>query len=153
MDPKIIEIKIAINIADHEQLCALTFFLNQINQIGCKTGGPATADFIPPQPSENPAPVSEEAPKPKRGRPRKESDSEPTAPEVPTPEAPVPETPAPAKEERVFKIEEVREKLKEKVGEHRETIKSKLNEFGVPNVSSLDPDNYPEFMEFLESLK
>ena len=59
---------------------------------------------------------------------------------------------APADEAKTYTIEEVREKLKEKVSEHREEIKAKLGELGAPNISNLDPEKYTEFMDFLNSL-
>lgn len=63
-----------------------------------------------------------------------------------------PEPEAPADEAKTYTIEEVREKLKEKVSEHRGEIKAKLGELGAPNVSNLDPEKYTEFMDFLNSL-
>jgi hypothetical protein len=63
-----------------------------------------------------------------------------------------PEPEAPADEAKTYTIEEVREKLKEKVSEHRGEIKAKLGELGAPNVSNLDPEKYAEFMDFLNSL-
>jgi glucan-binding YG repeat protein len=63
-----------------------------------------------------------------------------------------PEPEAPADEAKTYTIEEVREKLKEKVSEHRGEIKAKLGELGAPNVSNLDPEKYTEFVDFLNSL-
>jgi hypothetical protein len=51
-------------------------------------------------------------------------------------------------------IEEIRELVSEKAkGGHRKDIKAKFEEFDVKNVTTLPEEKYPEFKEFLESLK
>lgn len=49
-------------------------------------------------------------------------------------------------------IEEVRLKLAEKVAAHRDPIKAKLLELGAKNVSTMSPDKYGVFVDFLNSL-
>ena len=55
-------------------------------------------------------------------------------------------------DEPTIEIKDVRALLSKKVGEHRTDIKAKLTDLGANNVTSLDVDNYPEFMGFLNSL-
>lgn len=52
----------------------------------------------------------------------------------------------------VYKISDVRTKLSEKVANHRTAIKGKLSDLGAKNVSSMKPEDYTEFVEFLDSL-
>ena len=82
---------------------------------------------------------------------KRQTDTPDPAPQ-PKKEDSTPEPGAPADEAKTYTIEEVREKLKEKVSEHREEIKAKLGELGAPNISNLDPEKYTEFMNFLNSL-
>ena len=149
MNEQLVKVEVLVDTTNPEQLGALGAFLNTIG--GVKTPipkeNPSTADFIPPQP-EPEKPIDPEAPKPVRKRSSKPAS--PAEPEVPAAPA-EPEKPAePAKE---YTVEEVREKLKEKVSDHREAIKGKLTELGSPNVSSLDPSKYTEFVNFLEGLE
>lgn len=151
MNEKFVKVEVFVDTTNPEQLGALGAFLSTVGgvtvPIPVKKPGGATADFIPPQP-EPEKPAEPETPKPVRKRSPK--------PSIPAePEKPVePETPAtPAEPEKEYKVEEVREKLKEKVSEHREEIKAKLTELGAPNVSSLDPSKYTEFVNFLEGLE
>lgn len=154
MQEKFIKVEVCIDATSSEQLNLLYSFLSKVGKhISSQLPSApapeeprgATADFIPPTP----------APETKRGRkPSKPAEPAPTPEPEPTPApAPQPE-PEQAKEEKApeYKIEEVREKLKEKVGEHREEIKAKLSELGAPNVSNLNPEKYNEFMEFLNGL-
>jgi len=135
MNEKFVKVEIFIDTTNTEQLAGLGTLLSIIG--GTKI----------PVPTEKPeAPAAPEAPKPAQTRKRNPKPAEP----VPAPEAPAPEAPAEKKE---YKVEEVREKLKEKVNDHREAIKAKLTELGAPNVSSLDPDNYAAFMDFLNGLE
>lgn len=60
-----------------------------------------------------------------------------------------PATQAPASE---ISIEDVRKALSLKVNDHRAEIKDKLNELGAPSVTKLDPANYQEMLDFLNSL-
>lgn len=148
MNEKFVKVEVFVDTTNPEQLGALGAFLSTVGgvTVPIPTKG-ATADFIPPQP-EPEKPAEPETPKPARKRSSK--------PVLPTePEAPVApaEPEKPAESEKEYKVEEVREKLKEKVSEHREEIKAKLTELGAPNVSSLDPSKYTEFVNFLEGLE
>ena len=58
--------------------------------------------------------------------------------------------PTPAASE--ISIEDVRKALSLKVNSHRTEIKSKLNEFGAPSVTKLNPANYQEMLDFLNTL-
>ena len=145
MNEKFVHIDIFVDITDPEQISALSTFLTKVGQN-------AKAPEVPaPQPEPEPEPQPEKPAKPaKTPKPAKAPKAEP-APE-PEPE-PQPEPEKPAAEEKTYQVEEVREKLKEKVAEHREEIKAKLTELGAPNVSSLDPSKYTEFVNFLEGLE
>lgn len=94
---------------------------------------------------------NEEAKQEKRKYNKRQTDTSGPAPQ-PKKKDSTPEPEAPADEAKTYTIEEVREKLKEKVSEHRGEIKAKLGELGAPNVSNLDPEKYTEFMDFLNSL-
>ena len=151
MNEKFVKVEVLVDTTNPEQLSALGAFLNTIGgvKIPIPAEGPATTDFVPsPQPE---APAEPEAPKPARKRsPKPAPQPDPAEPEAPAAPA-EPEKPAePVKE---YTVEEVREKLKEKVSDHREAIKGKLTELGAPNVSSLDPSKYTEFVNFLEGLE
>ena len=87
----------------------------------------------------------------KRKYNKRQTDTPDPAPQ-PKKEDSTPKPEAPADEAKTYTIEEVREKLKEKVSEHRGEIKAKLGELGAPNVSNLDPEKYTEFVDFLNSL-
>jgi hypothetical protein len=50
-------------------------------------------------------------------------------------------------------IDGVREALALKVENHRDSIRAKLTELGAKNVTTLDPDKYGEFMDYLNGLK
>ena len=149
-DKKIIKVEVYVDTTKQEQIEALSSLLFLV-------GGSEPAQRTDHEPTPEPEK------KPSRTRSKKEAekkDPEPTpAPEAepedkdPEPETKDPEpTPAPEEEGPKWKVEQVREKLKEKVQDHRDEIKSKLSELGAPNVSSLDPEKYNEFMEFLDSL-
>lgn len=94
---------------------------------------------------------NEEAKQKERKYNKRQTDTPDPAPQ-PKKEDSTPGPGAPADEVKTYTIEEVREKLKEKVSEHREEIKAKLGELGAPNISNLDPEKYTEFMDFLNSL-
>jgi hypothetical protein len=47
---------------------------------------------------------------------------------------------------------DVRKVMATKLDDFRAEIKEKLDEFGVKNVSTLDPSNYAAFVDFLNSL-
>ena len=51
-----------------------------------------------------------------------------------------------------YTIEWVRNLLAEKVGKYRAECKQKLSELGAANVSSLDPEKYSDFVDFLNTL-
>lgn len=157
MNEKFVKVEVLVDTTNPEQLGALGTFLSTVGgvpvPIPVKKPNGATADFIPPQP-EPEKPAEPESPKPARKRsPKPAAPAEPEKPAEPeTPAAPT-EPEKPAEPEKEYKVEEVREKLKEKVSEHREEIKAKLTELGAPNVSSLDPSKYTEFVNFLEGLE
>jgi len=52
-----------------------------------------------------------------------------------------------------IKIEDIRALLAKKVTAHRADIKAELTRLGANNVTSLDPERYQEFMDFLNGLK
>lgn len=131
---KFMKVELYIDSTKPEQVNALSELLNTIGE---NEGAKQEKRKYNKKQTDTPAP----APQPKKEDP---------APE-PTPE-PTPEPEAPVDEAKTYTIEEVREKLKEKVSEHREEIKAKLGELGAPNVSNLDPEKYTEFMGFLNSL-
>jgi len=150
MAEKFVKVEVLIDTTKEEQIKAL-------NNLMVTIGIGANSEAEPAKPAATES-------KPKNGT--KKTDAKPADPK-PSHEAPEtqeasqagdeskpadvkPETAeAPVKE---YKIEEVREKLKEKVSEHRSEIKAKLEELGAPNVSSLDPAKYSEFVDFLNSL-
>lgn len=150
MNEKFVKVEILIDTTNPEQLKSLGSLLTTIGSIE------VPAPEVKPE-----TPAAPEAPKPAQTKKRTTKPAEP----APAPEAPAeeetkpaeeakPEAPAEAPaEKKEYKIEEVREKLKEKVNDHREAIKAKLTELGAPNVSSLDPDNYSAFMDFLNGLE
>lgn len=165
MDSKFARVEVYIDTADLEQVGAL---LNLFSKIG-KTSKHIVGEQ-PPAGETMPEPV----PIPRRRKNSKEKDPELFTPDsqpeegkpdqavsgassdfVP-PASPVVEPasdPALSGRPVAYRIEEVREKLKEKVSDHRERIKLKLTDLGAPNVSSLDPAKYGEFMQFLNSLE
>lgn len=140
MNEKFVHVDVFVDITDPEQISALSTFLTKVGKNAQTSEAPAPQPEPEPQP-EKPAKISE---------PTKAPKAEP-APE-PEPE-PQPEPEKPAAEEKTYQVEEVREKLKEKVADHREEIKAKLTELGAPNVSSLDPSKYTDFVNFLEGLE
>ena len=141
MNEKFVKVEVFVDTTNPEQLGALGAFLATIGGMEI----PVPAEKVQPEPQpEKPAKPA------KPSKPAKAPKAEP-APE-PEPE-PQPEPEKPAAEEKTYKVEEVREKLKEKVSDHREAIKAKLTELGAPNVSSLDPSKYTEFVNFLEGLE
>ena len=155
MNEKFVKVEVLVDTTNSEQLGALGAFLNTIGgvTVSIPVEKPKMADSTPSQP-EPEKPAEPEAPKPARKRSSKPvASTEPEKPAEPeTPASPI-EPEKPAEPEKEYKVEEVREKLKEKVSEHREEIKAKLTELGAPNVSSLDPSKYTEFVNFLGGLE
>ena len=72
--------------------------------------------------------------------------------QAPAPAAPAPAPAAPKAPDNAPTIEDVRKALASKVSNHREEIKAKLDELGAPSVTKLDPEKYPEMLNFLNSL-
>ena len=166
MNEKFIKVEILIDTTNPEQLAALSTLMTKVGEQASKTADAISelrekfsslADNL----KERIAKI-DDASKPAQAKKRNTKPAEP----APAPEAPAEEETKPAEEEtkpgapaespaekKEYKIEEVREKLKEKVNDHREAIKAKLTELGAPNVSSLDPDNYADFMDFLNGLE
>lgn len=62
------------------------------------------------------------------------------------------ETVKPVKNTPEIKIEDIRAVLAKKVGSFRPEIKAMLTELGANNVTTLNPDQYKEFLDFLNSL-
>lgn len=154
MSERFVHVDVFVDTTDPEQLSALHAFLLKVGENEKKRFSELVAPEAPA--NSGPAKPAEEPAKPARST--RQSKSKPAAePAKPAEEPAKAEEPAetqvPAPEEKEYKIEEVREKLKEKVSEHREAIKSKLTELGAPNVSSLDPSKYAEFVNFLEGLE
>lgn len=52
-----------------------------------------------------------------------------------------------------IKIEDIRSTLAKKVSDHRTDIKAELTRLEANNVTSLAPEKYQEFMDFLNGLK
>lgn len=148
MNEKFVHIDVFVDITDPEQISALSTFLTKVGKNAQTPEAPAPQPEPEPQPEPQPKNPAKPA---KPSKPAKAPKAEPEKPE-PEPE-PQPEPEKPAVEEKTYQVEEVREKLKEKVSEHREEIKAKLTELGAPNVSSLDPSKYTEFVNFLEGLE
>lgn len=143
MSEKFVHIDVLVDITDPEQISALSTFLTKVGKNAQTQEAPAPQSEPEPQPEPQPE---------KPAKPSKPSKPAKAPKAEPEPE-PQPEPGKPASEEKTYQVEEVREKLKEKVSEHREEIKAKLTELGAPNVSSLDPSKYTEFVNFLEGLE
>lgn len=141
-----VKIEVLVDTSSKEQLSALNTFLSAIGE---NSQSPCEKK---PQPASDPAPQPEpEAPKVAKKKPAK-AQPEPTPEPEPQP-TPEPEPQPASVDAKEYTVEEVREKLKEKVADHREEIKAKLTEFGAPNVSSLDRAYYAAFVNFLDSLE
>lgn len=148
MNEKFVHIDVFVDITDPEQITALSTFLTKV---GKNTQALEAQAESQPKPEPEPESQSQTGEPAKPAKPSKPVKTPKSQPE-PQPE-PQPESEKPADGERTYQIEEVREKLKVKVSEHREEIKAKLTELGAPNVSSLDPSKYSEFVNFLEGLE
>ena len=165
MNEKFVKVEVFVDTTSPEQMTALSTFLTKVGEHASKTANSLSevrekinkaADRLLKR-------IEEDATKGKELEPEPEKPVKPAKPSKPTkapkaePETPVapvePEKQKPAEPEKEYKVEEVREKLKEKVSEHREEIKAKLTELGAPNVSSLNPSKYTEFVNFLEGLE
>ena len=139
MNEKFVKVEVFVDTTNPEQLGALGAFLSTIG--GVTVPIPVSEPQSEPQPEKPAKPA-------KPSKPAKTPKAEPASEPEPEPQ---PEKPAAG--EKTYQVEEVREKLKEKVADHREEIKAKLTELGAPNVSSLDPSKYTEFVNFLEGLE
>ena len=92
-----------------------------------------------------PAPASKPAPAPKpKAKPAPEAKADPAPAPAPKP------APAPASGE--VTIVDLRALLATKVENHRPEIKAKLTELGAANVTTLDPQKYGAFKDYLNSL-
>ncbi|MBR5672316.1 MAG: hypothetical protein IKX02_02625 [Spirochaetales bacterium] len=117
---------------------------------------------------ETPAPEPEPKPTRTRTRTKKEEPAAP-APEPTSEPAPVAKHPesrqgqpalptydrlpeATASPKPKYTVEWVRNLLAEKVGKYRAECKQKLSDLGAANVSSLDPEKYADFVDFLNTL-
>lgn len=120
-----VEIKVTIDVTDQQQVEALNALFATL------AGG---------QPLKT---VSSKTAKPKTEKPKADS-----APESETQKKEETKTEDPG-----IKIEDVRALLAKKVENNRAEIKTKLTALDAPNVTALDKSKYPEFVEFLNSLK
>lgn len=109
-----------------------------------------------------------EAPKPKKRAPRKTKAAEPaeTAEDNSQPDAPgklkaslaakaeKEADPEPKKEESKTSatVEQVRALVAEKAGTHRTELKAKLKALGATSVTTLQPENYDQFLSYLSNL-
>ena len=139
-----ISVEVSVNLSENTQNFIRSLFSGAaISASQVKpTATPATA---PVKPASQPAPVPVQAQKPQA----------PAAAPAPTKPAATPAPGAPAAQAASSaskSIEDVRKMLAQKVNEHRDAIKQKLDEFGAPSVTKLDPSNYDEMYNFLESL-
>jgi len=126
-----VEVKVLIDVQDTKQVQAL-------NALFATLAG----EQVPQKNVQAPKQREPKAEKPK---------TEPAKGEVAeTKETPAEETKDDAPE---IKIEEIRALLAKKVENNRSEIKTKLTALGVPNVTALAKDKYPEFVEFLNGLK
>ena len=92
-----------------------------------------------------PAPTPKPAPAPKlKAKPAPEAKADPAPAPAPKP------APAPASGE--VTIVDLRALLATKVENHRPEIKAKLTELGAANVTTLDPQKYGAFKDYLNSL-
>lgn len=142
---QLVKAEIIINTADKAQREAFERLLDTLR--GCPSASCSAEAKTPEQPETEPlkeetAPEEVKIPKRKANRPTKEEAADYKA-----------KVEAKALAEgKGFTVEDVRAKLKEKVSDHRPEIKAKLEELGAPNVSSLNPSLYPQFMDYLKSL-
>lgn len=131
---------------------------------------PKPAEVVDPMPEDpEPAPVPETPAKRIRTRSKKEAPTPETnspAPEPavdPDPESRqgqphlptydhLPERTSEVNAKPRYTIEWVRNLLAGKVGKYRAECKQKLSELGAANVSSLDPEKYSDFVDFLNTL-
>ena len=86
----------------------------------------------------------------KRSTPKPKAKPAPEAKADPAP-APAPK-PAPAPTSCEVNITDLRALLATKVENHRPEIKAKLTELGAANVTTLDPQKYGAFKDYLNSL-
>ena len=114
-----------------------------MDKINLQGQTPETKADPAPAPAPKPAPV----PKPK-AKPAPEAKADPAPAPAPAP-APKP-APAPASGE--VTITDLRALLATKVENHRPEIKAKLTELGAANVTTLDPQKYGAFKDYLNSL-
>lgn len=146
---QLVKAEVIINTADKAQREAFEKLMDTLHvssAVQCtmkKEEQPASASQTQAQSAkEEPAPEEVKIPKRRASRPTKEEAADYKA-----------KVEAKALAEgKGYTVEDVRARLKEKVSDHRPEIKAKLEELGAPNVSSLDPGLYPQFMDYLESL-
>lgn len=134
-----ISVEVSVNLSENTQNFIKSLF------------GNAIAPSAPAAPAAKPAPTAPAAPaKPAPAKPT----TQPAAPaQTQSAAKPAPSAPAaPAASSASKNIEDVRGMLAKKVNEHRDEIKQKLNELGAPSVTKLDPAEYDEMYNFLESL-
>jgi len=117
-----IKFEVILETGDAEHVKALNTFMK------------AVSDEPTVREEEAPEPEPEPEPEPKKGKlkEKKEKEKEPEVEEI--------------------TVKDIRALLSKKVEDHREEIKEKLTELGAKNVSSLDEENYEEFVDFLNDL-
>lgn len=126
-----IKVEVTIDVTQSTQVDAL-------NRLMCAIAG-TKENQVPVE-----APKSAQKPVKTKTEP-KPADSEPEKTE--SVEEPKPEA------KTSIKIEDVRALLAKKVDNNRPAIKQKLTDLGANNVTSLSPDKYEEFMDYLNSLQ
>lgn len=128
-----IEVNLHVNISLNEDVKSfLTGLFGGNKQEQPTQQAPAAKPAQPAQPAPAPKPAA----KPAQPAP------------APKPEEKPEEKPAKSN----YAIEDVRALLMKKVNDHRSEIKEKLSELGAKSVSTLDPEKYQEFVDYLNSL-
>ena len=146
---KFIRVDLLIDTRSQDQIQAFNNLLLAIGKVQANKSAVEEPVASPSAPgAEAPATPAPE----KRKRSPKKTSPEPEQEAASAEEASAPKTETSTETPEEYTVELVREKLKEKVTDHRSEIKTKLTELGAPNVSSLDPAKYADFMNFLNSL-
>ena len=129
-----ISVEVSVNLSENTQKFLTSLFGNAIAPSAPAPSAPAPTAPVKPAPAK---PTSQPA------APAQTQSAAESAPSAPA---------APAASSASKSIEDVRGILAKKVNEHSDVIKQKLNELGAPSVTKLDPAEYDEMYNFLESL-
>ena len=125
-----ISVEVSVNLSENTQNFIKSLF--NVAAYQCASQKPAPVPVAPVKVEEKkPAPVPVASVKVEEKKP-----------------APVPVAPASSSKT----IEDVRAELAKKVNDHRDKIKNKLTELGAPSVTKLDPSKYDEMYNFLVNL-